>query len=54
MDVNLKELRGLVRSYALHEIGLPQLLEKLWPILLDAEGELVESIGDLLALHAAR
>src|ERR1700692_2922114 len=57
MIVNLETLRAVVRPYASHVIGLSELLEKLWPILLDADEdsrELVASIEDLLALHAAR
>lgn len=57
MIVNLELLRSVVRPFASHAIGLSELLEKLWPILLDADAdsrELVASVEDLLAMHAAR
>ena len=56
MIVNLEVLRAVVRSLISTAIGVPELLERLWPILLEADDgahELVESIEDLLALHAA-
>jgi hypothetical protein len=57
MIVNLEFLRAVVRPFASKAIGLPELLEKLWPMLLEADEdskELVDSVQDLLALHAAR
>ena len=57
IPVNLEAIRAVVRPYVRHSTELPELLEKLWPLLLGAREdsrELVESIEDLLALHAAR
>ena len=58
MKINLESLRAVVRPYASKELELSGLLEKLWPMLVEMDDdnskELVESVQDLLALHAAR
>ncbi len=57
MIINPELIRAIMRPYASRSIQLPELLEKLWPVLLDADEDsrgLVVSIEDVLALHAAR
>ena len=56
MIFNLESLRAVVRPFASRAIGLSELLERLWPMLLGASEEsqeLVSLIQDLLALQAA-
>ena len=57
MLINLEVLRSVLRPYAVGSVRLSDMLEKLWPMMLSADEdskELVESIQDILALHAAR
>ena len=57
MSINLETFRSIVRPYISRSIELPEMLEKLWPSILEEDEnskELAQAIEDVLGLHAAR